>query len=186
VFAYVFQEFVIIPVGFIFGGRSSPSFWCTLAELRAHLASVSRGCGLFADIPEVDELVAQISLPPPLSEDQIAELRSAIPDTLNPGVIAPFLTRSHHSTFVDDNGSVALRENILATIYDSIASAFHLFGLPASDRRGPCFALDKWLKHASPILIYLGFEIDTRSMTVTWPLSKRHDLVRRIISLLAG
>ncbi len=186
VFAYVFQEFLIIPVGFIFGGRSSLSFWCTLAELRAHLASVSRGCGLFPGIPEVDELVAHISLPPPLTEDEIAELRPAVPDSVNQGVVAPFLTRSHHSTFVDDNGSVAVRDNILATIYDSIASAFHLFGLPDSDRRGPCFALNKWLRHASPILTYLGFEIDTRGLTVTWPVAKRQDLSERIDSLLAG
>lgn len=186
VFSYVFEEFLIIPVGFIFGGRSSPSFWCTLAELRAHLASVSRDCGLFRDMPAVSDLVAQISLPAPLTEDEIAELTPAVADDLNPGVQAPFLTRSHHSTFVDDNGSVALRDAIADTIYDSIASAFHLFGLPDSDRRGPCFALDKWLKYASPLLIYLGFEIDTRCLTVTWPLEKRTDLATRIDTLLAG
>jgi hypothetical protein len=134
----------------------------------------------------VDALVAQITLPPPLTEDEILELRPAIPDNLNPGIVAPFDTRSHHSTFVDNNGSVAVREAILDTIYDSIASAFHLFGQPDSDRRGPCFALDKWLRYASPLLLYLGFEIDTRGLTVTWPLAKRVDLAKRIDDILEG
>ena len=38
-FASVFMEFLIIPIGTIFGARNSPSFFCLLSELRAHVAS---------------------------------------------------------------------------------------------------------------------------------------------------
>ena len=33
---YVVMEFVIVPVGEIFGAKSSPSYWCVPAEIRAH------------------------------------------------------------------------------------------------------------------------------------------------------
>jgi hypothetical protein len=39
VFAYVFQEFLIVPVGNIFGSRSAPSWFTTIAELRATTTS---------------------------------------------------------------------------------------------------------------------------------------------------
>jgi hypothetical protein len=40
VFAYVFMECVLIPVGQVFGSRSAPSWWCKPAECRAHAAAV--------------------------------------------------------------------------------------------------------------------------------------------------
>jgi hypothetical protein len=39
-FASVFMEFLIIPVGTIIGARNSPSFFTLLSEMRAHTASV--------------------------------------------------------------------------------------------------------------------------------------------------
>ncbi len=38
-FASVFEEFLIVPIGTIFGARNSPSFFCLLSELRSHIAS---------------------------------------------------------------------------------------------------------------------------------------------------
>jgi len=40
-FASVFLEFLILPVGTIFGARNSPSFFCLLSETRSHVASNS-------------------------------------------------------------------------------------------------------------------------------------------------
>jgi len=40
VFAYVFQRFLMIPVGMIFGSRNSPSWFCLFSELRAHMSAV--------------------------------------------------------------------------------------------------------------------------------------------------
>ena len=39
--ATVFQEFLVIPCGMIFGGRNSPSFYMIPGEFRAHVASAS-------------------------------------------------------------------------------------------------------------------------------------------------
>ena len=39
VFSYVFGDFLIIPVGQVFGSRSAPSFFSLLSDLRAALAS---------------------------------------------------------------------------------------------------------------------------------------------------
>jgi hypothetical protein len=39
IFASVIQEFLILPVGLIFGARNSPSFFTLLSETRAHIAS---------------------------------------------------------------------------------------------------------------------------------------------------
>jgi hypothetical protein len=39
IFASVFCEFLIIPIGTIFGARNSPSFFTLLSKLRAHVSS---------------------------------------------------------------------------------------------------------------------------------------------------
>lgn len=41
-FASVFMEFLIVPVGIIFGARNSPLYFTTESELRAHIASTRR------------------------------------------------------------------------------------------------------------------------------------------------
>ena len=40
-YAQVFMEFLMIPVGHIFGGWSSPSWYMLPGELHAHMASVA-------------------------------------------------------------------------------------------------------------------------------------------------
>eukprot|EP00980_Cylindrotheca_fusiformis_P023565 scaffold10614_cov121-Cylindrotheca_fusiformis.AAC.1 len=40
VFAYVFESFLLVPVGEVFGSRSAPSFYCVLADVRQALASI--------------------------------------------------------------------------------------------------------------------------------------------------
>ncbi len=53
-FAYVFNDFVIVPVGQVFGSRSAPSYYCLLADIRQVIAAMSE----FADDPsEYDPLV---------------------------------------------------------------------------------------------------------------------------------
>lgn len=81
-------------------------------------------------MPNVDTLVDQVELPNPLSPDEVAALTPVVPDSIHQGIPPVFSARSHHSTFIDYNGSVALRNNIKAAIHDSIASAFLLFGFP--------------------------------------------------------
>ena len=47
-FAYVFGDFVIVPVWQVFGSRNAPSFYTVLANLREVLAACRDGAGCFA------------------------------------------------------------------------------------------------------------------------------------------
>jgi hypothetical protein len=82
--------------------------------------------------------------------------------------------------FVDDNGIAAYRANILRALHQSVVAAYELYGFPEEDRRQSCLNDDKWEKHVSHIMRYLGFLIDTRRLAVTWPLDKRDDLCHDI------
>jgi hypothetical protein len=68
------MEFLIIPVGMIFGSRSSPSFWCILAELRGHLADV-------ADLQAFPAALAdKVRLPPPPTAAEVTSFAPAVAD----------------------------------------------------------------------------------------------------------
>jgi hypothetical protein len=74
VFAFVFMEFLCIPVGSVFGARNSPSWWCLLAEVRAHLAT----CGDFANTTPLFADRVRLVLPPTPREE--VQLVAAISD----------------------------------------------------------------------------------------------------------
>jgi hypothetical protein len=178
VFAYVFMEFLIIPVGMIFGSRSSPSFWCILAEIRSRLADVAN----LRDFPAA--LAEKVSLPTPPTATEIASFVPAIADACHQGVPAYRRLWHHNSMFVDDNGVVGLRERILEAVRNSVASAYLIFGVPEDDRRGGCFALDKWAEEISHHALYLGYDVCTRSLTIGWPVPKRKQLLELLLAFL--
>jgi hypothetical protein len=60
-----------------------------------------------------------------------------------------------------------------AAVRNSILSAYYWFGFPDKDRRTPCLNTLKWDPIAAADMIFLGFHICTRSMTVAWPVPKR-------------
>lgn len=76
-FAYVFEDFVIIPVGMIFGARNSPPYFCLVSELRAHVATYDKPLRAAPFSPFIQAL----ELP---TEPEEA-LSAAVADTLNPG-----------------------------------------------------------------------------------------------------
>ena len=69
VFATVFMEFLIIPVGTIFGARNSPSFFCLLSEVRSHTASVTTFRSNDKDA-DLTGLARHVRLVPPLTEPE--------------------------------------------------------------------------------------------------------------------
>jgi hypothetical protein len=70
-------------------------------------------------------------------------------------------------------------------LHQSVRSAFMLFGYPEDDRRSSCLNDEKWDPHVSHIITCLGFIINSRDMTVTWPLEKRLELRQQILLILA-
>jgi hypothetical protein len=167
VFAFVFQEFLCIPVGSVFGARNSPSWWCITAEVRAHLAA----CGDFSDTPLLLADRVELALPPTLREQRLIVPAQA--DRFHRGVPALQLGRPHQSTFVDDTAQAELRENIRSSIHASEQAAYVLLGRPGENRRPSCISEEKWRDTASPLMEFLGFEVCTRTMTVRWPVEKR-------------
>ncbi len=85
VFASVLQEFLIIPVGSIFGAHNSPSFFTLLSEGRSHVT-------LNQTFQENDEpenltpLTQRIRLAPPLTPKETLTLISAVPDSQHQGI----------------------------------------------------------------------------------------------------
>ena len=171
VFAQVFMEFLMIPCGLIFGGRSSPSWCMQSGEVRARLAAV----GDFSSASS--ELAENIRIPPPLTLKEQSQLAQAAPDAIHKGdrhLQTPYI----QSSFVDDNVTAAWAENIRKAINQSVLGAHVMFGFPEEDRRPPPLNDKKWEWLASFIVQYLGYIIDTRRMLLLWPLAKRQQLAK--------
>jgi hypothetical protein len=172
------MEFLIIPVGMIFGSRSSPSFFQILAELRSRLADV-------ADLTALPAALAdKITLPPKPTAAEIASFAPAVADDCHQGVPCYRALWHHNSMFVDDNGVLGIRARILEAIRNSVASAYLIFGVPENDRRPGCFALDKWAEEVSHLACYLGYNVCTRSLTLGWPIPKRQQLLALLLGFL--
>jgi hypothetical protein len=168
----VFQEFLIIPVGNIFGSKSAPAWFTTIAELRAHMANVLR-----YDEQLSDPLVRSLALPeqrdspdaPPVAvtaDDQHHGLASLYLGTRVPPL--------HHAMFVDDNVLVAVRRSIEVAMAGSLGSAYNCFGSPTANvRRGSVISRAKFVPEVAAMVLFVGLLIDTHLMTVTWPPEKR-------------
>ena len=183
-FSSIFMEFLVIPIGTIFGARNSPSFFTLLSEARAHAASTL----VFRDDDSPQNMTAlarRVHLVDPLTDLERLALTPAVRDEHHQGVPAALQHRYHNSTFVDDNGVVDIPSRMLGAIDNSVRAAYAFFGEPGEDpRRQGCFAEDKWEDLASFLMLYLGFSIDTRAMTMAWPISKRRQLREMIDSIL--
>jgi len=183
VFASVFERYLCIPAGTIFGSASSPGYYMLSGELRAWLA----GALSFGNAQA--RLLDSMVLPPAPSVQAVQAFASASPDAFNPGAI---VMTSHgasalYPVFVDDTGNVNTRDDIIPAITASVLSAYLVFGFPGGDawaNRPPCINEHKWRTDLTHKSMFLGFEIDTRNMTLTWPLDKRMRLHHRITALL--
>ena len=168
-YAQVFMEFLMIPVGHIFGGWSSPSWYMLPGELRAHMASV-------ADFGSATARLAdRVKVPPPLTEKERSRLAKAQADSIHHGD-HHLQQLFHNSSFVDDNALAGWVDRIHQALRQSVLSAYIIFGFPDEDRWPPPFNDEKWEDLANYIFKYLGYLIDTRKMVMIWPLEKRRQL----------
>jgi hypothetical protein len=165
-FAYVFMEFLIVPVGQIFGSRNAPAFWCMPSELRAHMAAVLDYSKL--DLPLADS----VRIPDESTAEEKARIVQAVPDAVHQGTPQEYADRHHHATFVDDNVKVAIRSRMTGAIRSSEGSAYDTLGRPEEDRRGSCLVPAKFPMEASTSVEFLGYIIDTVLLRVEWPADK--------------
>ena len=110
--------------------------------------------------------------PLPTDWNPTSALKQACPDPPHPPLLSDDLLCFANATFVEDNGVAAYRERMRTALHQSVHSAYLLFGFPSDDRRQSCLSAERWDSFVSHIVLYLGFLINSRDMTVTWPLSK--------------
>jgi hypothetical protein len=177
VFAYIFGNFLIIPVGMVFGARNAPSFFSMASDIRADAATT---CALHTRYP-LQDLAKHVTLPEP--PDPV-DLTPAIADARNLPLSSLEQQNFNNNSFVDDNGVSATQGNIIPALQQSLLAAFLLFGWPDDDRRGSCIAPDKWDPIVSYIFLFLGYRVNSRTLMVTWPLYKRKALHEEIVEAL--
>jgi hypothetical protein len=180
VFAYVFEAYLIIPVGQVFGSRSAPSLFSLLSDLRAAVASSHN---LLDAFPR--QSLATDAVLPEQPDDLAQQLTPAIADSFNPVLSPAEAANFSNSTFVDDNGVLARHADMRDALQQSLISAFLIFGFPGDNRRGACLQDEKWDHTISHIMVYLGFLINSRAMTVSWPFSKREELYHELMAILS-
>ena len=173
-FAYVYRDYLMVPVGQVFGSRSAPSYYCCLADLRQALAACR------PPDPELHPLVASCDYY--VRTD--ASFARIPPDSHHPALTPAEQERMYNASFVDDNGVVSYLKTMPQALQASVMSAFEVFGDDKKDRRGPCLQQDKWIPLVSETFQFLGFKIDTRSMTVAWPFYKRKALYEELQEIL--
>jgi hypothetical protein len=129
----------------------------------------------------IHSLVQNITLSePPDSTDLIP----AIPDARNLPMSIIEEQTFNNDSFVDNNGVSAYHDKIVPALQQSLLSAFLLFGWPSDDRRGSCIAPDKWDPVVTYIVLFLGYKINSHTLTVTWPYYKRAVLLLEIEAAL--
>ena len=174
-FASVFEGFLAVPAGSIFGGATSPGYYMAPAELRSWLASV------FEFVGATTELTQRITLAPQMTPAQRASVPLVQACSIHPGVNQ--LRSAHpggflhlHSSFVDDTGNAGDHTTMPQVVTQSVLSAYVIFGFPGSDRWGnrpDVINGNKWQEWVCQSLRYLGYDLDAASMTVRWPYTKR-------------
>lgn len=171
-FGSVLTRYLIIPTSLIFGAKNSPSLYMIPAEVRAHLAATLHELSAF-----VAPLAQQLSFPLELSAQQRLTLVRATPDSHH----GPLSTSggNRQPSFVDDTGNAGIPTTIRSVVNNSVISAYILFGFPnETSTRQPVINPHKWIEAVLPTLHYLGFQIESRPMTVTWPIDKREKLAK--------
>jgi len=183
-FAAVFLEFLLLPVGTIFGARNSPSFFCLLSEARSHVAS-NASFRPDDSSEHFAPLTRRVRLAPDLTDRERLAIVPAVADSCHHGVLEALSDRYHNSTFVDDNAAVDVRHRILGAIDNSVRAAYAIFGHPDADRRAPCLSEEKWNELAAASFVFLGFFICTRRMIMAWPVDKRAQLAQLIDAIVS-
>jgi hypothetical protein len=158
-FAYVFRIFLLIPIGQVFGSRSVPSYFSLLSDIQAYVLT----CADLITSRLMHPLAAAACLPPePMPHELLA-----LVDAINQPMSTQECASHSNSTFVDDNGILALPSNIRGTLHNSVVAAFLLFGWPHEDWQSSWLAPDKWERDACSAMLYLVFLICSRTLRVT-------------------
>jgi hypothetical protein len=116
-FAYVFGIFLLVPIGQVFGSRSAPSYFSLLSDIQAYVST----CADLITCRPMHPLAAAARLP---LEPLPHELVPVLADDINhPMSALECASHSSNSTFVDDNGVLALSSHIRGTLVHTFFDA---------------------------------------------------------------
>ena len=166
--AFVFSEFLIIPIGLVFGARDSPSWFCQVSELRAFASQHLSSLGL--DIPDrtlIDLVTFDINPSDP------TPFTPAFPDKYNRGLTSS--SQGPQNTFVDDTVMTELKTLIRHAAISSVITA-NLFIGDSSLVEEPINStkFEPYFRYVNEVL---GFTINTRKLTISYPLDKQTNLL---------
>jgi hypothetical protein len=166
--AFVFSEFLIIPIGLVFGARDSPSWFCQVSELRAFASQHLSSLGL--DIPDrtlIDLVTFDINPSDP------TPFTPAFPDKHNRGLTSS--SQGPQNTFVDDTVMTELKTLIRHAAISSVITA-NLFIGDSSLVEEPInpTKFEPYFRYVNEVL---GFTINTRKLTISYPLDKQTNLL---------
>jgi hypothetical protein len=175
-FASVWDDKLVVPVGSIFGACFSPGFYMKKGEIRSHFTHSHPDP---TSLPLTD-LARALILPPPPTRAETAEFDQAVADTIHKGLSNPKTDppERRQVAYVDDLATAHIPRFIRSLVNTSVIGAYIIFGFPEEDpNRPPPINPQKWNDKLSHLLYFLGYEIDSRKMIVIWPIAKREKLI---------
>jgi len=92
-----------------------------------------------------------------------------------------------YAVFVDNTRNVHTWSKLISTIATPVLSAYLVFSFPRADtwvNCPRCINEHKWCTNLTHVYMFLGFEIATCHMTLTWPFEKQLYLHHHITVIL--
>ena len=171
-YSFVLDDFLIIPIGMVFGARDAPSLFCMLSEL---CSFASRYADRLPVNRPPSSLIDQVtfSSPPATSPPQ-----RAFPDTKNKGITGT--SPGHQPTFVDDTLLAEMRSIIRLAAENSVLTASIFLG--HSDLVEEPISLEKFERFFSHLNEILGFVTNSRSLSASYPEDKKESLLHLLQS----
>lgn len=184
--SFLVENNLLMATAQTFGDRACPPNWEALAIARQTLAKYLWHAENIVQRAQVDYNLPEIELAPPPTTTESAEFVQIDADELNPGVFNEDGTRQspgyHHH--VDDNMYADVQQHIVRTLAASVVAIYTILGMPDGRFADP-LARAKLTAMYSHLRRLLGWDINTRALTVALPQDKREKLVDTIQEFLA-
>jgi len=162
-YGYVFESFLVIPLGGLFGPRDTPGWFCMTSELRAFASS-----NLSSFTNASHALASQIQF---TDSGPTEPLTPALADSFNQGIVS---SPGPQTVFVDDTLIAELRCFIRQSAASSFLSAALFYGTPPQVAHP--ISCEKYMAFFGHYTNSLGLDVDCRRLLVIFPLDKRQDL----------
>ena len=178
-FSFLFFGNLYIPTGHVFGSNTSAQNFEPIAKARTLLAQhifQNEDCEQL--LTKYAYLINEVEFSPVSSD--MGDLVKAKPCPLYQGITSSdgSLKSQPFIMFVDDNLMADTRSNMKHYMAASMEALFRTISHDKPELRRSNISIEKYFSlTVSHIRIQLGLEIDTRTMRVSLPISKQHDLV---------